>query len=62
MEQVKTQPRPATQEELEALRKQNERFKAERLKKLQAKWRREDESGETEEAIERDRERRREDW
>lgn len=46
-------PRPATPEELEKIREQNKKFRAERLKKLQAEWYRQDVSGETEEAIER---------
>jgi len=46
-------PREATPEEI---KKQNEKFRAERLKRQQARWDWEDRSGATEEAIERWRE------
>lgn len=50
-----------TPEQKAKLEEQNKKFRAERLKKLQAEWYRQDVSGETEEAIERWKESRHED-
>lgn len=56
----KIQPRPATPEELEKIRKINALRRAAQLKQRQVKQYWEDRNGETEAAIEQDRERRRE--